>query len=244
CMSGVNVNVPYPITYGLVGYDTTLICVYEIDGPYSILTWYDGFPGRDASIILQEMNGVVYVHPDYQDRFSLTGQASLRINDTELDDSNDYECQVSAGGEIDHGSTYLSVTESQSPYCTLQHNTQPVEGVDLTLTCSIQGIPPPTVQWLKDGYSIENSKRYTFSEDDTELTILNTHRNDSGVYICNVTNLVGSFLCYDLIDVVFPPTEPVPCQTSLTGYDGHVMAGEGVILTCTSCSSNPQAELI
>ncbi|XP_077861458.1 nephrin-like [Saccoglossus kowalevskii] len=188
-MSDVDVHVPHAITYGLVGYDTTLICVYETDPIDPILTWYDGIAGN---IILQEMNGVVIVNPDYQDRFSLTGQASIRINDTELDDSNDYECVVSAGGVTDQGSTYLSVSESQSPVCTIQHNTQPVEGDDLILTCTTEGIPPPTVQWLTDGYVIEESERCIFSEDGTELTILNSHRYDSGegdqiVIICGAS---------------------------------------------------------
>uniref|UniRef100_A0ABM0MJH0 Hemicentin-1-like n=1 Tax=Saccoglossus kowalevskii TaxID=10224 RepID=A0ABM0MJH0_SACKO len=243
-MSAVDVNVPQPITYGLVGYDTTLICVYKTNFTRPILTWYDGFSGTDEIIILQEMDGVVYVNPDYQDRFSLTGQASLRINDTQLGDSNDYECEVSACGKIDRGSTYLAVSESQSPDCTLQHNTQPVEGDNVVLTCTTEGIPPPTVQWFKDGYLIEESERYTFSEDGTELTILNTQRVDSGVYICNVTNLVGSSSCYDLIDVWYLPNDGWPnCTVSDEPSTGYFQEGEQIVITCGATGGNPTPEL-
>ncbi|XP_077861460.1 contactin-6-like, partial [Saccoglossus kowalevskii] len=133
---------------------------------------------------------------------------------------------------------------SQSPDCTLQQNTQPVEGVDLILTCTTEGIPPPTVQWFKDGYHIEESERYTFSKDGTELTIHNTHRNDSGVYICNVTNLVGSSSCYDLIDVWYLPNDGWPnCTVSDEPSTGYFQEGDQIVIICGASGGNPTPEL-
>ncbi|XP_077870525.1 neural cell adhesion molecule 2-like, partial [Saccoglossus kowalevskii] len=133
---------------------------------------------------------------------------------------------------------------SQSPDCTLQHNAQPVEGDDLILTCTTEGIPPPTVQWFKDGYHIEESERYTFSEDGTELTILNTHRYDSGVYICHVTNLVGSSSCFELIDVWYLPYIGWPnCSVSDEPSPGYFQEGDQIVIICGASGGNPTPEL-
>ncbi|XP_077864534.1 BDNF/NT-3 growth factors receptor-like, partial [Saccoglossus kowalevskii] len=199
CTSIFNVTVPHSVSYGLVGYDTTLICVYKTDRDKGYLTWYNWSIEQK---ILEKVNGFVIVYPPYEERFSLT--------------------------------------ESKSPICTLQHNTQPVEGYDLVLKCTTQGIPPPTVQWFKDDYLIEESERYTFSEDGTALTISNTQRDDSGLYMCHVTNVVGSSLCFDAIDVWYLPDGSWPnCNISDEPSRGYFQEGDQIVIICEVTGGNP-----
>lgn len=54
------------------------------------------------------------------------------------------------------------------------------EGDNLTLTCQVSGIPPPTVYWIK----VSSGQRTNGSV----LELANINRNESGDYRCEATN--------------------------------------------------------
>ena len=62
-----------------------------------------------------------------------------------------------------------------------------VEGSHVTLPCTAEGNPTPHVVWIApNGTVLQN--RTT----DTNLTLPNVSRQNSGTYRCNITNKVGS----------------------------------------------------
>ena len=60
----------------------------------------------------------------------------------------------------------------------------------LTLTCSAEGTPQPSVSWNKNGESLKSKDRVSISSDGT-LVIRNTVVTDTGSYMCSAASLVG-----------------------------------------------------
>jgi len=76
-----------------------------------------------------------------------------------------------------------------------------VEGNNVTLKCVGVGYPPPLVEWrkldgsLSDRVSITNMSILTNKGNVTNITvdliITEVYREDSGVYVCSVSNLLN-----------------------------------------------------
>ena len=58
-----------------------------------------------------------------------------------------------------------------------------VAGGDVILTCGTAGLPPPVIDWIKDGQVIRRGELSTSS-----LTISEVGRSDGGTYHCQATN--------------------------------------------------------
>lgn len=63
-------------------------------------------------------------------------------------------------------------------------------GHSVELPCIASGFPNPTIRWLKDGRPLPADSRWTRRL--TGLTISDLRMEDSGNYICEVTNSFGS----------------------------------------------------
>lgn len=63
-------------------------------------------------------------------------------------------------------------------------------GHSIELPCIASGYPNPTIRWLKDGRPLPADSRWTRRI--TGLTISELRLEDSGNYICEVTNSFGS----------------------------------------------------
>ncbi|XP_073669042.1 basement membrane-specific heparan sulfate proteoglycan core protein isoform X7 [Paramisgurnus dabryanus] len=85
------------------------------------------------------------------------------------------------------------------------------EGSTATLHCEAHGFPKPTITWSKDRSSLSWRHKVV----DNSLVISNVRRQDSGHYICNATNHMGTSEVTILLEVgespkpVVTPTGPV-----------------------------------
>ena len=66
----------------------------------------------------------------------------------------------------------------------------------MTLSCNAIGNPTPSISWTKDGSAV-NSLRISLSSDNTQLTITNVNRSDSGQYRCVAYNSIGDAVTSD-----------------------------------------------
>ncbi|XP_037721813.1 uncharacterized protein LOC119554814 isoform X18 [Drosophila subpulchrella] len=68
------------------------------------------------------------------------------------------------------------------------------EGDRLVLECEVTGTPEPSVEWFKDGISIQNNTDYktTFDKGICRLVIEETFAADSARFSCRASNLVGT----------------------------------------------------
>ncbi|XP_029346583.1 zwei Ig domain protein zig-1-like [Acyrthosiphon pisum] len=63
-------------------------------------------------------------------------------------------------------------------------------GSDLTIPCSVDGYPIPTVTWYKDGQILRNNERTQATEN--KLVVVRTNASDSGSYKCEAYNSYSS----------------------------------------------------
>ena len=64
----------------------------------------------------------------------------------------------------------------------------------ITISCEINGIPNPTITWLKDNQTVDSSKYTTTSIGMSELsnlTLVNVTISDGGKYQCKGENAAG-----------------------------------------------------
>ena len=73
-----------------------------------------------------------------------------------------------------------------------------MENDDVILNCSIRGNVRPTVEWLFENETIVEGDRFQFNSDEIslgslveELIITDVQSSDSGLYICNVSNIAA-----------------------------------------------------
>ncbi|KAK3698557.1 hypothetical protein QZH41_014482 [Actinostola sp. cb2023] len=83
------------------------------------------------------------------------------------------------------------------------------ESQDAVFTCKFDGIPVPTIQWHKDkisSSSLRNSSKYVvaISGSVTQLKIKSGQKDDEGLYICTVTNILGNV--YGMANLVIKRT--------------------------------------
>ncbi|XP_054274333.1 titin-like isoform X2 [Macrosteles quadrilineatus] len=86
-----------------------------------------------------------------------------------------------------------------------------LQGDNVTLECEINGDPPPTIQWLRDGQNVGTVaalKGRVFVVDDQlvhRLIIKQLTEDDSGRYVCEAVNKVGRASTYARLLVVTDP---------------------------------------
>lgn len=78
------------------------------------------------------------------------------------------------------------------------------EGDPATLQCKFSGTKPITGKWFKDGKELMLGPKYKISVTDTVsvLKVLHTEKKDSGEYVFEVHNDVGSSSCSASINVL------------------------------------------
>ena len=102
-------------------------------------------------------------------------------------------------------------------YCSIHSTTDPptilslspadstvAVNIDHMIQCVFEGLPIPTVVWSHDGNVLTNgSNNITIATDNTSstLTILTVTADNSGSYICMISNSLGSATASSLLQV-------------------------------------------
>ncbi|XP_066514938.1 hemicentin-1-like, partial [Hoplias malabaricus] len=76
---------------------------------------------------------------------------------------------------------------------------------DLELECSAEGVPPPTLSWLKDGRPLEDSPAVV-QQNGQILKIHRVQVADAGLYTCVASSVAGEDVGSHWVRVVLPPT--------------------------------------
>ncbi|NXF99363.1 HMCN2 protein, partial [Sakesphorus luctuosus] len=66
-----------------------------------------------------------------------------------------------------------------------------VANTSLRIHCHAMGIPPPQIQWLKDGHPLGEWDDAVVSEDGGTLLITHVGLGHEGLYICQGSNWAG-----------------------------------------------------
>uniref|UniRef100_A0A670IF80 Hemicentin 1 n=1 Tax=Podarcis muralis TaxID=64176 RepID=A0A670IF80_PODMU len=134
--------------------------------PVPILTWL-----KDGSPVSSFSNGLQI----------LSGGRILALTSAQISDSGRYTCvAVNAAGEKQRD---IDLKVHVPPNIMgEEQNVSVVMGEDLELHCQSNAIPPPTLEWLKDGQPLLKKLGLSITEVQTQ---------DTGRYTCEATNVAG-----------------------------------------------------
>ncbi|XP_076857247.1 titin-like [Brachyhypopomus gauderio] len=151
--------------------------------------------------------------------------ASLEISRLDSSDSGSYTCIATNKAGRDQCSGALKVKEP--PTITEKPESQDViPGTRVKFSILVMGTPPLKIKWFKDKKEILSGVDRSIQKDDSSsvLELFFTKPSDSGDYICEVTNDVGSDTCQATLFVKEPPKfTRKPDKISVVKPDQHVV---------------------
>ncbi|NXG63749.1 DSCL1 protein, partial [Hemiprocne comata] len=173
-----------------------------------------------------------------ENRFFITSYGGLYISDVQKEDAlSTYRCITKhkySGETRQSNGARLSVSDPAESIPTLLDSFQPREvraGGLVELPCIASGYPNPAVRWIKDGRPLPADSRW--AKRVTGLTISDLRVEDSGTYICEVTNTFGSAEVTGTLTVIDP------LRVTLTPKKLKTGIGSTVILSC-ALSGSPE----
>nr|XP_006823192.1 PREDICTED: titin-like [Saccoglossus kowalevskii] len=162
------------------------------DYPTPVLRWYQG--GVTDVQILQLYNGVLSVDEQFEDRFDIEGQASLRINDTQFNDTSLYTVEVQAGLDGSSQSVELWISDLKPVIDDILVSSNPAnENENVTFSCIRSGCQISFISWYLDGHRIIESSKY--SVHNNTLVVYEVSELDNGMYTCKAENTAGFDEC-------------------------------------------------
>ncbi|XP_036048333.1 Down syndrome cell adhesion molecule-like protein 1 isoform X1 [Onychomys torridus] len=171
-----------------------------------------------------------------ENRFSITSHGGLYISDVQKEDAlSTYRCITKhkySGETRQSNGARLSVTDPAESIPTILdgfHSQEVWTGHAVELPCAASGYPIPAIRWLKDGRPLPADSRW--AKRITGLTISDLRTEDSGTYICEVTNTFGSAEANGILTVIDP------LHVTLTPKKLKTGIGSTVILSCALTGS-------
>ncbi|XP_035637017.1 immunoglobulin superfamily member 11 isoform X2 [Oncorhynchus keta] len=156
---------------------------------------------------------IVFDHGQVIENPSLTGRvgflgipwsADIILNNTRISDAGTYRCMVSnppETGDPGIGELALNVLAPPSlPLCLWDGVTD--TGGSVALSCMVaEGVPTPEMRWDK----LEPEEISLPINMNGSVQIVNISSQNSGLYRCSVTNLLGTQNCYVNLSIYSPP---------------------------------------
>ncbi|XP_078726255.1 cell adhesion molecule 2-like isoform X2 [Lampetra fluviatilis] len=139
----------------------------------------------------------------------------------------------------------IETGQSQTP---VAKNVTAVEGERVLLSCSVENSDGSPIQWANSAQqtlffdekkALKDTRIELVERADTVLTISinNATLTDEGIYVCSLFTKPVKTVSTTLT-VLAAPKQPV-----ITGYDGVLMEGDTIQLTCQSTGSKPAANI-
>ncbi|KAM7413084.1 hypothetical protein PAMA_020458 [Pampus argenteus] len=161
-------------------------------------------------------------------RFFLTSFGALYISEVQKEDAlSTYRCITKhkySGETRQSNGARLSVmdpTESTPSVLDSFQSGEVQVGHSVELPCVASGYPNPTIRWLKDGRPLPADSRWTRRI--TGLTVSDLRLEDSGNYICEVTNSFGSKEVTGHLNVIEPLRVTLSPKNLKTGISSTVI---------------------
>ncbi|XP_025060802.1 hemicentin-2 [Alligator sinensis] len=165
----------------------------------------------------------------------LHGAQSLKFHKVRKEDSGSYTCRaVNRAGEVQRRFHLLVLVPPVVSGSGPPHNVSVLEGSEMVLQCQAMGVPPPLVEWMKDGQSFSPmDTRIQLLEEGHVLRIENSQPRDQGKYQCLAFNQAGQQTKAFQVHVQTPPTILGSNETA----DVVVLLNRSVELQCEAWGS-------
>nr|XP_033321453.1 vascular endothelial growth factor receptor 1-like [Megalopta genalis] len=136
-----------------------------------------------------------------REKTQFTYRSILRIQNVEMEDSQEYICMGKSTGNLVQSHEYhLAVTAARPPVISNTNFKKDTIVIDLNtpgnkkvcLKCFADGMPNPNITWFKDGTQlVENNERYKFFNTYQQFEIQYPIEIDSGEYMCRAQNRIA-----------------------------------------------------
>uniref|UniRef100_A0A3B3HT96 Ig-like domain-containing protein n=2 Tax=Oryzias latipes TaxID=8090 RepID=A0A3B3HT96_ORYLA len=157
----------------------------EADGPFTFVNWNV----NTTILIINYQPSSTFIPPDYENRITFfPSTLSLELRGLTLNDGGEYSVTVFPG---EGGKITLDIYEKISGVSIKVSTEQIIEGSSVTLTCEASG-SSPSRKWKKDASDLSLSENVTLSEDNKILTFRAVNKDNSGEYVCLVSNPFSS----------------------------------------------------
>ncbi|XP_067156720.1 hemicentin-1 [Apteryx mantelli] len=182
--------------------------------PPPVITWY-----KNRRIISESAN--VEILADGQ---------TLQIKSAEVSDTGQYVCKAINIAGRDDKNFHLNVYVPPNIEGPEQEWVNETISNPVTFVCDATGIPPPTLIWLKNGKTIENSDSLEVHilSGGSKLQIARSQLLDSGTYTCIASNIEGKAQKNYILSIQVPPN----IAGSEMPSDVSVLLGESIQLVC------------
>uniref|UniRef100_A0A8R1HP98 Nephrin n=1 Tax=Caenorhabditis japonica TaxID=281687 RepID=A0A8R1HP98_CAEJA len=236
-------------TSSIIGDSITFRCASEKSLEPII---YSQWKSNTGTLLGYHQQGVL---PGHQGRYSYIKQypeeLNLKINNINLDDDGEYECQMLHPKQgPTRAKAFLNViVPPLSIYFSAYQDNSVIaikENDPLNLTCVIPNVKPePEIVWYLDGKVItENIQKSAYQHFNKTLTItsslsINPERSQQGNSItCEAIHKETGIklMSNTTLDVLYPPTDP---SVQVIGTPRLVKAGESVSIACHVTGGNP-----
>ncbi|XP_029102224.1 basement membrane-specific heparan sulfate proteoglycan core protein isoform X4 [Scleropages formosus] len=164
----------------------------------------------------------------------MESNAVMQVLVARLEDAGTYICTArNAEGTSEARVEVVVEGSPQIPTVPIASVPEPLmivtEGQTITLRCNAHGFPTPTITWSK----LRAPLPWRHMVSNNTLVLHNVGRQDSGQYICNATNSLGTSEVTIMLDVETPP------YTTTLPDDLSVRVGEVIRLQCLSHGTPP-----
>ncbi|XP_072563615.1 hemicentin-1 [Paramormyrops kingsleyae] len=105
-----------------------------------------------------------------------------------------------------------------------------VLGFPAVLSCEVEGVPAPSLTWLKDGHPLVSGPRLTYEHEGQSLKLGVARADDAGIYTCRATNPAGTDSRHYTLTVLVPPK----IEGSAGGSEAKVRVSGTLVLSCSS----------
>ncbi|XP_034025483.1 hemicentin-2-like [Thalassophryne amazonica] len=159
----------------------------------------------------------------------------LFFNSIQENDSGIYFCRASNSHLQRHlSSIRASVTVLAPPSVKVwpQVLTVPV-GAQVVLECQVSGHPPPSISWVKRGWSKKTGGRIAVGFRNASLHIQSARSYDEGEYVCEASNTLGQSHSAALLKVAVSPI----IVTSAGQLSSRIAAS--AVMPCTAVGVQP-----
>ncbi|KAM4719190.1 protein turtle homolog A [Anableps anableps] len=189
--------------------------------------------GLDIPVLMKFGSYTPRVHPHFEGRVSLVRTTTLRLERLQLDDQGLYDCRIflldKLPEEVQSSNwTLLSVTAPPTFTKALPPVVQALVGSRLSLDCTADGNPTPTVTWLKDG-SVIPSANYQGGV----LSVLAVTAQSAGLYACHASNSEGNVSRLTKVEIKGPPVIIVPPENTTLNMS------QNALLQCQAAADPP-----
>ncbi|XP_056361302.1 LOW QUALITY PROTEIN: hemicentin-2 [Oenanthe melanoleuca] len=188
-VNGSQASDPVPVL-AVLGQDTTLPC--EVQGhPPPLVLW-----SREPQPL-----------PLTTTRYRVLPSGSLHLAEPQVTDTGLYTC--TATNAAGNASLSYSLHVQAPPQLWIgdgERHLAAVANTSLRIHCHAMGIPPPQIQWLKDGHPLDGQEGVVLSEDGGTLLVTRVGLGHQGLYVCRGSNWAGLAQAEVQVSVHVPPS--------------------------------------